>query len=120
MVLCRASYPRLDKVPVVLRWFATSREVAMRLLAYGFLWFLFAAGSLSAQGAAAGNPSAADSDETIARIVGHSLTSSGAMEFLETLTDTIGGRITGRHGTHVTDALDLTAQRDAGFVNAQI
>ena len=46
------------------------------------------------------NPQApSQTDEDIARIVGYSLTRGGALNFLETLTDTIGGRITGSPGS---------------------
>lgn len=79
---------------------------------------LFAASSLSAQGNALGLSTASASDETIARIVGHSFTSNGAMEFLETLTDSIGGRITGSQGSREAAELILKTLEDAGFENA--
>jgi carboxypeptidase Q len=63
-------------------------------------------------------PAASSADEEIARIVGHSFTSNGAMEFLETLTDTIGGRITGSPGSRAAAELILKELKDAGFDNA--
>src|SRR5436190_1056372 len=56
--------------------------------------------------------------ETVARIVGYSLTRGGASDFLETLTDTIGGRITGSKESRATADLILKTLKDAGFNNA--
>lgn len=56
--------------------------------------------------------------DTVARIVGHSVTSNGAMEFLEMLTDTIGGRITGSAGSHEAAELIVKTLKEAGFENA--
>jgi carboxypeptidase Q len=56
--------------------------------------------------------------ETIARIVGYSLTRGGASEFLETITDTIGGRITGSKESHATADLILKTLTESGFKNA--
>src|SRR5690348_2304747 len=56
--------------------------------------------------------------DTIARIVGYSLTRGGASDFLETLTDTIGGRITGSKESRATADLILKTLKDAGFNNA--
>ncbi len=58
------------------------------------------------------------SSDTIARIVGYSLTRGGASDFLETLTDTIGGRITGSKESRATSDLILKSLKDAGFHNA--
>ena len=56
--------------------------------------------------------------ETVARIVGYSLTRSGASDFLESLTDTIGGRITGSKESQATANLILKTLKEAGFSNA--
>ncbi len=63
-----------------------------------------------------GRPMPANDD--VARIVGHSITSDGAMEFLETLTDTIGGRITGSPGSREAAELIVKTLKEAGFENA--
>jgi carboxypeptidase Q len=57
-------------------------------------------------------------EDAIARIVGYSLTSGGALSFLETLTDTIGGRITGSPGSRAAAELILQNLKDAGFEDA--
>ncbi len=57
-------------------------------------------------------------EEEIARIVGYSMTSGGASAFLETLTDTIGGRITGSPESQATAELILKALKKAGLENA--
>lgn len=88
----------------------------MRRIAFFAFLFLFVA-SVSAQNSADGNASA---DEDIARIAGHSMTSNGAMEFLETLTDTIGGRITGSPGSREAAELILKTLKQAGFENARM
>jgi carboxypeptidase Q len=90
----------------------------MRFLACTFLSLLLVAVSLCAQGTATVSTAAPVSDETIARIVGQSYMDNGAMEFLETLTDTIGGRITGSSGSREAAELILKTLKDAGFENA--
>ena len=60
----------------------------------------------------------AKGEEEIARIVGYSMTSGGASAFLETLTDTIGGRITGSPESQATAELILQALKKAGLENA--
>ena len=57
-------------------------------------------------------------DDAIARIVGYSFTRAGALGFLETLTDTIGGRITGSTGSREAADLILKTLQDAGFDSA--
>ena len=64
-----------------------------------------------------GNASAT-ADEDIAHIVGYSMTHGGASSFLETLTDTIGGRITGSAESRATADLILKALKEAGLDNA--
>ena len=56
-------------------------------------------------------------EEEIARIVGYSMTGGGASAFLETLTDTIGGRITGSPESQATAELILKALKEAGLEN---
>ena len=66
-------------------------------------------------------PAAAQTDsrrpDTIARIVGYSMTRGGASDFLETITDTIGPRITGSKESRATADLILKALKDGGFSN---
>ncbi|HET9802256.1 MAG TPA: M20/M25/M40 family metallo-hydrolase [Candidatus Acidoferrum sp.] len=71
--------------------------------------------SLSAQ--TLSDRSAAKNDD-VARIIGHSFTDNGAMEFLEKLTDTIGGRITGSAGSREAAELIVKSMKEAGFENA--
>jgi Zn-dependent M28 family amino/carboxypeptidase len=52
------------------------------------------------------------------RIVGAALTRGGAISFLEALTDTIGGRVTGSPESRTAAELILKELRAAGFVNA--
>ena len=59
-----------------------------------------------------------ETDTTNERIVGAALARGGAMTFLETLTDTIGGRVTGSPQSHAAAELILKALKDAGFDNA--
>ena len=54
------------------------------------------------------------------RIVGAAMTRGGAISFLETLTDTIGGRVTGSPESQQAADLILKALRDAGFDNAHL
>jgi carboxypeptidase Q len=59
-----------------------------------------------------------DAEDDVARIVGYSMTRGGALTFLETLTDTIGGRITGSPGSRAAAELILQNLKDAGFEDA--
>jgi Iap family predicted aminopeptidase len=61
----------------------------------------------------------ANSDE-IARIAGLAMTRGGASSFLETLTDRIGGRITGSPESRATADLILKTLKEAGFDNAHL
>ena len=82
--------------------------VLMLLLKYGF-----------GQAVPSSWPTAAPvNQDDLARIVGYSMTSGGAARFLETLTDKIGGRITGSPESKATADLILQKLRDAGFGNA--
>jgi hypothetical protein len=91
-------------------------EAQMRHFATWILLF-FIVGSASAQISSA-DKTATSNEEMVSRIVGHSLTSNGAMEFLETLTDTIGGRITGSPGSREAAELIVKTLKQAGFENA--
>ena len=103
----------VDKGTGVLRRFLFPAEVAMRLSSLFFLVMLVTMPSLAIPKS---EPDSADDE--IARIVGHSFTSGGAMEFLETLTDTIGGRITGSPGSRAAAELILKELKAAGYENA--
>lgn len=69
-------------------------------------------------------PNASDlsiqNEDELARIVGYSMLRGGASEFLETLTDRIGGRITGTPECKRTAELILKTLKDAGFANAHL
>lgn len=54
----------------------------------------------------------------MARIVGYAMTRGGAPAFLEIVTDTIGGRITGSLQSRATAELILKTLKEAGFENA--
>ena len=95
--------------------FLPTEVILMRSFSCTFLLLSFAALSLSAQSSA---PVSSTSDDEIARIVGHSFMDNGAIEFLETLTDTIGGRITGSPESRATAELLVKTLKDAGFENA--
>ena len=87
----------------------------MRCPSWLFVFLVFAGAPLSAQSPA---PASSNFDENVARIVGHSFMDSGAMEFLETLTDTIGGRITGSPESRATADLLVKTLKEAGFDDA--
>ncbi len=53
-----------------------------------------------------------------ARITGAALTRGGALAFLETLSDTIGGRLTGSLQSRAASELILATLKGAGFDNA--
>ena len=89
----------------------------MRLVLSSFVMAVFLSAAVAGQGAGSGAVMPSGEDE-ISRIVGRSLTSNGAMEFLETLTDTIGGRITGSSGSREAAELILKNLKEAGFDNA--
>ncbi len=59
-------------------------------------------------------------DDTVARLVGSAMTSGGASAFLETLTDTIGGRMTGSPQSEATAAFLVKALKDRGYANARV
>ena len=59
-----------------------------------------------------------ENQDDLARIVGYSMMSGGASKFLETLSDNIGGRITGSPESKATADLILRTLKDAGFDHA--
>jgi carboxypeptidase Q len=59
-------------------------------------------------------------DDTIARIAGAAATSAGASAFLETLTDTVGGRVTGSLPSRAASELILRTLKEAGYANARL
>lgn len=62
----------------------------------------------------------AKTDAALERIVGAAITRGGAMTFLETLTDTIGGRVTGSPQSQAAAELILKTLKDVGFDDAHI
>lgn len=61
---------------------------------------------------------ASEPDPIPARIAGAALTRGGALAFLEKLTTTVGGRVTGSAESRAASELILAALKDAGFTNA--
>ncbi|HVO58148.1 MAG TPA: M20/M25/M40 family metallo-hydrolase [Dongiaceae bacterium] len=59
-------------------------------------------------------------DDTVARIVGQAMMRNDGMEFLETLTDRIGGRITGSPESRATAELIEKTLKEAGYDNAHL
>jgi len=62
---------------------------------------------------------AARADDARERIAGAALNRRGAIAFLETLTDTVGGRVTGSAQSRAAAELILGTLREAGFANAR-
>ena len=58
-------------------------------------------------------------DDVTARIAGTAATSGGASAFLEKLTDSVGGRVTGSPQARAASELILAALKDAGYANAR-
>src|SRR5262249_32770958 len=58
-------------------------------------------------------------DQIDARIAGDALAGGGAAAFLETLTDTVGGRVTGTPESLKASTLILDALKRAGYENAR-
>jgi hypothetical protein len=59
-------------------------------------------------------------DDAADRIVGAALNRRGAIAFLETLTDTVGGRVTGSAESRAASELILRTLREAGLANAHV
>ena len=57
-------------------------------------------------------------EDTMARIAGAAVTQGGARAYLERLTDTVGGRVTGSPQLRAASELILSALKDAGYANA--
>ncbi|MEP6994632.1 MAG: M20/M25/M40 family metallo-hydrolase [Acidobacteriota bacterium] len=57
-------------------------------------------------------------DDTASRIAGAALTKGGALAFLETMTDTVGGRVTGSPQNRAASELILKTLKEAGYENA--
>ena len=64
-------------------------------------------------------PFAHAQDDTLARIAGAATSRGGAMAFLETLTDTVGGRVTGSKELRAASELILAELKKAGYANAR-
>ena len=79
---------------------------------------LLSAGTATGQTAPRKPDTGAAAEDDIARIMGYSLARGGASSFLETLTDTIGGRITGSPESRATAELILKTLKEAGFDSA--
>jgi len=62
--------------------------------------------------------SSSSASDDASRIVGAAMTRGGAGAFLETLTDTIGGRVTGSPECRAASELILSALKQAGYDNA--
>src|SRR5882724_12889346 len=93
----------------------------MRRSIYAFtLLALGAAPALAQTATPSARSAASHEDENIARIVGYSFMRDDGMKFLETLTDTIGGRITGSPESRATAELILANLKEAGFANAHL
>ena len=92
----------------------------MRHLSAAIVVLLVLAATCSAQSAMPRSDDAAKAEDEIARIVGYSMTHGGASGFLETLTDTIGGRITGSAESKATAELILKTLKEAGLENAHL
>jgi hypothetical protein len=60
----------------------------------------------------------AEDADVAARIAGAALTGGGATAFLEKLTDTVGGRVTGSRELRIASELILAALKDAGYPHA--
>jgi carboxypeptidase Q len=63
---------------------------------------------------------AAHADERVDRIVGMAMARGGALAFLQRLTDSIGGRVTGTPASKATADLLLSTLHEAGFDNASV
>src|SRR5215467_631450 len=84
----------------------------MRISAFLILLSLFFSSIAAAQ------TTSSVSEDDAARIVGYSMVHGGAPKFLESITDRIGGRITGSPESRATAELILKTLKEAGFNNA--
>jgi hypothetical protein len=96
-----------------------ARGLDMGRSIYAFILLALGAAPAWAQMATASAPLVSSpGDENIARIVGYSFIRDDGMKFLETLSDTIGGRITGSPESRASAELILANLKQAGFGNA--
>ena len=58
-------------------------------------------------------------DDVSARIAGAAMTNGGASVFLQKLTDSVGGRVTGSRELRAASELILSTLKDAGYANAR-
>jgi carboxypeptidase Q len=65
-------------------------------------------------------PQASPDSDNISRIIGAAMARGGASTFLQTLTDTIGGRVTGSPESRAAAELILTTLKQAGFETAHL
>jgi carboxypeptidase Q len=86
------------------------REITGNVIVSAMLILLFGLGLFS--------QATGKSGDAAERIVGAALSRGGAISFLETLTDTIGGRVTGSPESRAASELILKELRAAGFDNA--
>lgn len=64
------------------------------------------------------SPQASPDSDNISRIIGAAMARGGASTFLQTLTDSIGGRVTGSPESRAASELILTTLKQAGFETA--
>lgn len=70
--------------------------------------------------ATASPPASVEADGAIERIIGKAMAQESAHAFLQRLTDSIGGRVTGSPPSRATAELLLRTLREAGFENAHV
>jgi carboxypeptidase Q len=91
----------------------------MRFFTAAMVVFLLSANVAKARsGNSNSSHEAQQQEDEMARIVGYAMTRGGAPAFLELVTDTIGGRITGSPQSRATAELILKTLKEAGFDNA--
>jgi carboxypeptidase Q len=81
---------------------------------------IVAAQSSRERSAVGTSTAASEADPNTARIVGAAMTRGGALEFLRTLTDSIGGRVTGSKQSQTAAELILKTLKEAGYGSARI
>ncbi len=80
--------------------------------------FVAAAVALSLGSGAASPQASVEADDRVDRIVGKAMAQGGAYAFLQRLTDSVGGRVTGSAESRATADLLLRTLRGAGFEDA--
>ena len=81
-------------------------------------WLLDVFVILLLQASGIAQPARAERGATTERIVGAAIARGGAMAFLETLTDSVGGRVTGTPASKAASELILNTLKQAGFDDA--